>query len=314
MSFKDTILSIMGKKKQNQAEAEIRSIVILFNKVNHASLIAATLAERLCNERIGGNVSVMMADIRDGFSDDADRYIWLDCGTPDQYTSYYVPGGKFPVGQEAELKAWFEELKAKSVVLSPIVRQDRQIEETVLGLVYLYLYEADIASEMDRPLFMRYAMLSEQFLSGDNRMEEHDVTAYSTALLWAYNNYNGMPITLKTMEALLTPSEGQVSNFIEKQPLINKAMTNRYKAVQIGNRMVYQFSSTGPEIYGLLRRAALAKKEFLHVSMGSFGSVLYSSVPMPEPAKSNYGGVLDLTPSIELMATAVTWKVELNAA
>lgn len=311
MKIKDAFLSLVGRRQKDQPQEEIKSVVILFNKINHVSLIAATLCERIYQERVG--IAVTLVDIRDIFPENADRYLWLDCGSPLDFIAYFMPGGKYPVGKEAELKTWFDNLSKKSLVFTSPTGSEYELEETLLGKLFFHLYEERVARADDQVLFSRYAMLSESWL--DERMENDEAAAYTTALHWAYQNYNGAPISLNTLLTLLTPSESEVQTFLEKQKLLNRALSTRYRTVQVGNRMVYQLTAMGPEVYGLLRRVRMVKKPFMHVSMGGFGMVMYSSIPLPEAAsaKGSLGGILDLTPSVEPVDKATAWKVSVVA-
>lgn len=304
--IKNAVFNMIGLGQKDEPSKEIKSVVILFNKVNHTSILAATFCERIYLERVP-DVKVTLVDIRDMVPEDADRYIWVECGGPKSYVTYFMPGGKAPVTLiEASVKALLRHLLENSVVIEPIVRQDRQIEETTLGRMFFHLFEEGLAAMEDRTLFAKYAMLSEEYLG--EKMDDISAAGYTTALTWAYNNYNGYPVTLKTMEVLLSPSQEEAMAFKEKQRLLNRALTSRFKVIHVGNRVVYQLTATGPEIYGLMRRIALARKEFLHISTGCFGTIYYASIPMPEPSQSSIGGILDLTPTVELMTAAGTWK------
>lgn len=287
-------------------EKEVNKVAVVINTINHASLIAGTLYTLLLREHT--SLSAVLIDVRDPFPTDVDLYVWMDCGTSAQFQEYYrhaVAGSLTP----DEDRKWYANVVRKSKYIIPDTSPTRTPEETVIGSMLQYASNlntirpdlfggavegekkhASVPADVTR-LYMRYAVLEESFSSD---MSAEDCCLYYDAIEMAYQFYHGMPLTLSHFEGRI-PTTEEIRLFLEAQKEINKILTLRCRVINVMGRNLYYLTSTGPDVHGLIRRITLAKKDYVHVSTGSYGSVLCASVCVPNGVGFEKGA-LNLSP------------------
>lgn len=291
------IFSFFSQKKVSVEIPPAKSVAVIFNLANHVSLLAATMYATTMKERT--SLEVHLVDIRDIFPE-VDRYVWVDCGTTDDFRDYYGQMAKNAYSDAWKIKALIDKMAASSIIISPMVRQHRTIEETTIGKVFFLLYEEDIVTLNDRSTFARYAISSEEWLLAS--MEASSAASYSAALQWCYHRYIGKPLTLKDFKLLLSePSEEALEEYKQEQKEINRVISTRCRMASAGNLDFHYVVTTGPEVYGVIRRIAMAKKNYLHASEGSFGRVLYASMPIPSELIDQKRGLFTLAPRNEVV-------------
>lgn len=286
------------KKEESSNGAEVRSVCVIFNLINHASLMAAVLYATVLEERTA--LDVHLVDIRDVFPDDADAYVWFEAGTMEEYRAYYVSqysAAKITPGPE--LMKGFDAIEAKSTYVFEDTRQDMLVDDTVIGKAFRELTDFEIINQSERTLFSKYAVLSMGWLQQSS--EPSDVVAYHEALQWCYHRYCGKPMTIADLKQLSTVSEEKVEEYIRDQKNVNRSIAQRCKSAYVDGKFVYYLTATGSEIYGIIRRIRVTKNDFIHCSLGSNGVILYASsaIISEDFTRSFIGqGVLNLIPKI----------------
>lgn len=286
------------KKHEGVGEAEVRSVCVIFNLINHASLMAAVLYATVLEERTA--LDVHLVDVRDVFPDDADQYIWFEAGTMEEYRAYYVSQySAAKVAPSSELMKRFDAIEKRSTYVTEDSRQDMLVDDTVIGKAFRELVDCEIISNSERVLFSKYAMLSIGWLHQSS--EAHEIVAYSEALQWCYHRYSGKPMTIADFKQLSSVTEEKVEEYIRDQKNVNRSIAQRCKSAYVDGKFVYYLTATGSEIYGIIRRIRVTKNEFLHCSLGSNGIILYASsaVTSEDFIESFVGqGILNLIPKI----------------
>lgn len=267
-------IPFFGKKKKQ--DRVVTSIAIVFNIVNHASLMAAMLVGCFLRERT--DLEISMIDIRDNIPMNASFYIWLDAGEHDDFRSY-MEGAAI---NNVQLRKWVMELKDRSLFLNSTKTQDRGVADTIIGQAYDFLEQSYTAGLDDRLLFSRYAVVSEEWLG--NNIDAETASSYSEALQYSYYHYLGKELTLEILQSLLSPKEEKMAKYQADQKLFNRAMASRCRVRVIVGRTVQYLTATGPEVYAIVRRIALTRQEFMHVTEGSYGHVVYASISLPDAA------------------------------
>ena len=283
-------LSIPFFRKKEEVKAEIKSVVVMFNIVNHASLIAAVLYATLLRER--SSLDVTLVDIRDVIPRTADKYVWMDCGYFEDFKVYFEAAAM----NNSKARNWAMDMKDKAVFLVSTKANDRTVIDTVIGMAYEEIEKDEITSLDDRLLFSRYAVLSEAWLT--NGIDAESATAYALALQWCYHHYLGKVMTVETLRDLLRSNSNEVEEYLQDQKAFNRAMGSRCRPITIANRSAMYITSTGPEIFGIIRRIALTKQEFIHVTEGSYARVVYASLAVPDTALESRR-IFKLMPEIE---------------
>lgn len=273
---------------------DARSIAIVFNLVNHASVLAAVLFAKYFEER-ASDIKITMVDVRDVFPKGIDHYYWIECGTGDGFRDYFAKTGL--MGLLKEDKDWLKTLPDCSTYLDSDIIQDRTVEQTVFGKMFNMLEALELIDDRDQTLIYRYGAMAEKWLTND--MDADTAAVYQCALKWCYHFYTGKDITLNDMIRLSLPTEEKTIAYVGDQRRINRTIGSRCRFTMVGSHTVQYITSTGPEVYGLVRRIALSNKEFVHVSEGSYGIVLFSSISIDEKVIDG-NGILVLAPETVL--------------
>lgn len=282
-------------RKKDEAQPEIKKVAVIANIVDQSSLLAATLYTLV--KRRHGEQEVCLVDIRDAFPE-ADQYVWMDCGSPSHLKEYFMGLLQVQGTHQAAQRAWYDTVIKKSLHLTslPAQTEDPDPACTVIGHALYQLVKEGLLQEDEIGPYMRFSVLSIAFHT--DKIEKEDVVAFYDLLEMAYQYYLGQNLSLEHFLHSSAPAQLEVDLFIEHQKAVNRAMVSKVREIVVGHRSVHYVTTVGPEVHGLIRRLRLAKKEFIHMSMGSYGSVLYASIPVPAEL-SEHKALLRLTPEVE---------------
>lgn len=293
------IKKYFNKKKEVK---EVKSIAVIFNVVDHASLMAAVLTD-ICLNKAG--MKTHLVDVRDVFPV-ADLYLWLDAGNCETFKTY-MKTSIIGCHQDGIYYAANEVLK-RSVFSHSSLKDEKNFEDTITGKAFNFLIDGGYASIEDRTAFARTAMVGIEWLKGLNHKDSGiEAAAYYNCLQKAYSHYIGQKLTLADIVQTLEGSEKEAEEYSRKQKEFGLAISRRCRHIDIHGRGTQYLTMTGPEVYGVIRRIALTKQDYCHVSEGSYGTVLFASLEIPEQILKERGG-FHLTPlgekSVKLRSNA----------
>lgn len=271
-----SIISLFRKKEEKTME--IRKVCVLFNLPDHTSLLAAALFTAVVREYEG--LDVDMYDIRDDVSHGYDQYVWIDAGQPEAYLAYYSQILKWDAGLKDHTGL------AKLMRTASLTYESDHREEGLTALEKVL----DALEERGHPSVVaplrRFTTMNEAFMTLE--ADGKTIELYSRLLKTCYRYYQGEAIHLEDFILLAPASEEDIAVAMVTQQLVCKALASKVREAYVHGRYFHYINFTTPEIYGLFRRLKLAKKEFLHVAMGSYGVVTYSSLPVALE-KTQYG-------------------------
>lgn len=274
------------RKNEQVPMQDVKSVTVVFNLVDHASLLSASLYA-LLRETLDG-VSVRLIDIRDPLVDETDQYVWIGLGDWAAIQAYY---------QQIAVGSTVEETQAHKTYLNRI----RQRSEFIATDSNEFLLETTLARvDQGNPTFPdvdlchRFSVMSETFMTPEIDIE--GLEWYHRVLGLAYRLYQGHSVKLTDFHQCLPGSEQAQQDFLQAQKAVIRTANMKMREVHAAGRHMHLLTALDSEIYGLLRRVRLSKKEWLHVSMGSYGVVTSASVPVHLDVKSYGGHVLYLGP------------------
>jgi len=297
-AIKSAVLSPFGKKKVAE-DRVIRTIAVIFNLANHASLMAATLfvmVHRFMDE----TVSVVLVDIRDRLPQEMDQYVWIDAGGPDVFTTYCQQNAT-AISNPSAIKLWCKRLEEYSIVLTTEEDTKGLLSNTSMGKAITLLGGVDCIGESLHMLLTRYGLLSQEFMQ--TNIDVWNYCKYYAALEAAYNFYMGHDVGVTDISKALAIPEEVCEGFDASQKRVSKAMVFKSRETIIDNRTVQYITALGPDIFNIIRRIRLAKKPFVHMSTGSYGQVVYSDIKFSEDVEFDKA-VFMLTPPAPTMAPA----------
>lgn len=284
--------NILPFLRKEQKEVAINKIAVVINVTNHASLIAGVLYTLLAKRYSDKEVTLL--DVRDPISADQDLYVWVNSGTLTQFKEYHQSA--VGVSQHIEEdRLWYKHISTRSVFLLPDTSPSRDVDRNTVGTALTHGYQEGFFPREEYEAYMRYAVLEEKFDS--DAMDQTEACLYYDTLQQAYYPYMGYDVKIEHIR-LSDPSQEEVELFTAQQSDINKAIAKKYRIINLGGRTFYYITTMGKDIHGLIRRIRLAKKDFIHVSAGSYGNVVYASSMIPEGFMMGKG-VLNLTPVVE---------------
>lgn len=267
-----------NRKKKESKEIVINKVAILFNLANHASLLTAAIYAMLRQET---GIQVALVDIRDAFPEDMDAYYWIDSGSPEQHKDFVFSQMQRPLITMAD-RTWVNRLKSCSTIIKPndISENDRSPIDGIFSKMLMQARDEELIPESIHRLMLRFTVLSELFMTPD--IDPEDCFIYYEALELAYRFYLGRDVKVDDFLHLSHPTEKELGKFMESQKQVNRALLYKRREIRIGSQSVQYLNALTPDLYGLIRRIVLAKKEFAHISMGSYGQVLYASIPISQ--------------------------------
>lgn len=272
------------KKHKEEEQKEMKTISIVFNVVNHASLVAATLAD-ICLTKAG--IETTMVDIRDVFPV-TDLYLWLDAGdkrTFENYMKTVVIGNPL-----RDVYSDVKEISEKSIFLTSEVKQEAMFENMILGRLFTYLLEKGYVNDGQQRAFTRLAMTGSNWLSGlSGKNDGIEVASYYQVLQICYRHYVGVKTTVMALELIMEGSDVGAEEYKLRQKEFGLAMSRRCRYVSVLGQGMQYLTMTGPEVFGIIRRISLSKQQYCHVSEGSYGTVVFASVAIPDKFLNDHG-------------------------
>lgn len=264
------MLSILNRS-QKRTVSELmsaESITVVFNLVNHESLVAASMLHDALVER--SNKATLL-DIRDALVL-ADTYVWVGCGDEIDLIQYYTGAGysKKQLGEIMQSSLFVENTaEADSVAISDgMIVKAAELAESLPSVNDKILSTPVIT-------FRRWAIASMQFHS--NEIEKELYYAYSELLNVCYLRYHGMEFSDRPLNSYSPTALRDVEMLETKHAITNKALTKKVHEVKYSNRVFSHITSMGPDIYNLIRRLNMAKKLFMHVSESFSGGIIFSN-------------------------------------
>ena len=274
-------LSKFFSRKQEELQT-VTSVAVVFNIANHLSLLAATLYS-LVRGLHDPDVQVILVDIRDNLPE-ADRYVWIDAGRPQVLRDALkdrIGSIKDPNGEKARIAL----IEKNSIVLETEATDTPSISTTSLGKVMMELEATFPSLEEDslpRRLAARLWGLSLAFEQPKVAVEDYE--SYTRVLEMAYVGYHGTKISLQDLNTAAIdrgePNEERLLAFREEQQFFASLIGRKTRLELIGTTWAYYITAMGPDVYAFIRRIRLAKKPYIHTSMGCYGVVVYTDSPL----------------------------------
>ena len=280
--------------RKEEAAVDVKKIAVVANIADQASLVAATLYTLVKRQK--GEQSVQLIDIRDAFPE-ADQYVWIDCGSASHLKEYFAGFVQASQASQSAQKAWYDGVVKKSLHIHARPQSGEELDPTcsVIGQVIYRLVEEELLQPDEIGSYMRLAVLSTNFHT--DKIEKEDCITFYDILELAYQHYLGHPLTVGGFILTAPPSQLEIDLFVDHQKAVNQALVSKVREIIVGGRSVHYLTTVGPEVYGLIRRLRLAKKDFIHMSMGSYGTILYASVPVPAEM-AEHKSLLKLAPEV----------------
>lgn len=274
--------------------------VVIFNLVDHRSLMAAVALHILSAE------PCVIVDVRDNIPMDAEKYTLLDVGNVRHMQGYLEALSKDPASGKV-VRAWLKKLSQSSTVITTHYREGMTVDDSSLGMVLLKLLdEKAIEGPMYR-LFCRVAVMGNTFHQANMQVEACAV--YYRLIDLCYQYYHGVVSGARIIEQITRLAsvlgstqcevlmKEEVEKFKSRQQYLNTALSSKTREINVAGHMVLYTTMMGPEIYGLIRRMAMANREYIHCSQGSFGMVLHGNTELADILNVEGHGVYKLFPA-----------------
>lgn len=267
--------NLFGRKKIRDNIFTAKTITVVYNVVDHASLMAAVFYYMVLKVCSGKRVSLV--DIRDSIPFDSVHYVWVSCATEETLPKIFEAEAM----QNSELLNWVRGLTDKSTFLNASKAHEVTFEKTVIGIAMNHLNEnfSDTA-RMDRlyttnnPIFNRYAVIGSKWHT--NELTPDEVAVYSKALLMAY------AVALGVEEGDIECFESNLALGVEDQEMImdtikilNTKMADYCRSYWVRGVNYIRVTRMGPEVYSIIRRIMLSNRTVRHDSMGLYGEVTF---------------------------------------
>lgn len=251
-------------------------IAVIFNLPDHESLLAAAMASLLLKEK----AEVILSDIRDPLPE-SESYLWIGCGNQTSLSGYYA--------DQLDRKDLATVFSSSVFIMRP-VKERIELEDGLIFQVSDALEDAGV----DSVAMKRWAIVSLNWFSSD--LAQELVVPYYEVLAKASSLYTGDDVSLSEFTAISQEcSESELRDFEQRQVKINKTIARKVRQIPLGDKIFHMVTGLSDDIYGILRRLSLAKKSILHLSMGSYGMVLYSDKPV-DAERMKLVNALNLSP------------------
>lgn len=253
---------------ETQPLTKFKEIVLIFNRIHHASLIAAVMYAIAMRER-GDNVT--MIDVRDDFYlSGADQYVWIDTQT---------------LGTNAEIP---KEIRRSSVYINtePVDMTDVFVDTpteflppTVVDTVFDRLNASGALQGVQKSVYNRIRLLTRAF---ERKMNDAgNCCAYYDLIdhaLEYYFNHTSEDFS----ERMLEPTPDKVRNFLIQQQDVTAVTRRRLSVTTLQGRNVFMVTDVDKSVYGTLRRIRITGNNYVHLSVGTHGKFIQTSlVKMP---------------------------------
>ncbi len=278
------MLSILNRSQKASTTAELmdaESICVVFNIVNHESLVAASMLHDVLKRR--GDNAVLL-DIRDALVR-SETYIWVGCGDEFDLMKYY--------GTNITRKSLTAMVK-NSIFIDNTADPDSWLINEGMVVKVAELAELSMPTTekirigTDSVTFRKWAITSMMY--HNNGLDKVEYFAYSELLNMCYLRYHGMEYSDTPLENFSPRSvrEADIEALEAKHAITNKALTRKVHEVNHGGRAFAHITSMGPDVYNLIRRLNMAKKSFIHASESFLCGVVFSNAHIEGMAFSDH--------------------------
>lgn len=276
------MLSILNWNQKESTAAELmaaENICIVFNIINHESLVAASMLHDAVKRR--GDNAVLL-DIRDALVR-SDTYVWVGCGDEFDLMKYY--------GTNISRKSLTAMIKNSIFIDNTAEADSCLISEGMVvkaaDLAELVVSGSDkIHIGNDLVTFRKWALTSMMYHS--NGLDKTEYFAYSELLNTCYLRYHGMEYSDVSLESFSPRSIRDEAVEEAKHAITNKALTRKVHEVNHGGRGFAHITSMGPDVYNLIRRLNMAKKNFIHASESFLCGIVFSNAHVETMAFSDH--------------------------
>lgn len=304
---KTRITNTLGKiipffKKEEKMEQAPKTFVVIFNLANHISLLAATIYSAMLRA-VDPEYQVALIDIRDRIPRTADRYLWVESGSPANLEPLFKEHAA-TAANPAEDRMWYRILREKSKVFESHHSETGEIAASVFGkIIHQFIGETspeefseNYEVRLGTVLLTHYWGLSKEFAKSTISVE--DYIHYYRGLKLAYDAYHETPVSLEDLNSALKTVDGEEEGFSEKQKYMANLIARKTSETMVGRKHAFSISTLGPDVYGILRRIKLARKAFIHISMGAHGPVVYTESVLDSTVEVSKD-TLTLAPTVE---------------
>lgn len=263
------IKSILTKKLKpefadTEPQTRFKEIVLIFNRISHSSLIAATMFAVTMRAR-GDNVT--MIDVRDDFYlSGADQYVWVDTQI---------------LGTNAEIP---KVIRSKSIYINTetvdmtdvfVDTPSEFLAPTVVDTVYDRLKSSGCLSEYQKTVYNRIRLLARTFQ--DKMTDAGNCCAYYDIIDHALEYY--FHHTEEDFsEQMLEPSPEKVRCFLQSQKDITNVTKRRLSSASLQGIPVFMVTDVDKSVYGTLRRIGITGQSYVHISMGTHGKFIQTNL------------------------------------
>jgi len=276
------MLSLLNWNQKESTAAELmnaENICIVFNIVNHESLVAASMLHDVLKRR-GENA--ILLDIRDALVR-SNTYVWVGCGDEFDLMKYY--------GTNISRKSLITMVKNSIFIDNTAEADSCSISEGMVvkaaELAELVIPDSGkIRIGNDSVTFRKWALTSMMY--HNNGLDKTEYFTYSELLNRCYLRYHGMEYSDAPLESFSPGSIRDEAVEEAKHAITNKALTRKVHEVNHGGRGFARITSMGPDVYNLIRRLNMAKKNFIHVSESFLCGVIFSNAHVETMAFSDH--------------------------
>lgn len=248
-------------------------ISVIYNSVNHASLIAAALVVVGLSQT--KQYQVRMVDIRDGIPEGCDCYLWIAAGNIDEIRKNHQGTGGILRKVDSHHFSFFSEVEAASTVIPMVCFKDMVPSDTVIVKAVKFFVAKGYLPETFLKQAHALGRLSIEFFSPT--MEEKDLILYRKAIQWASYVAGGEITAFHEADYAEDRLPGTR----------NETLTQLVGMTDIGGESVQYVTTMSSSVHMLIRRGKLLGRRFIHSSMGLNGPVIWSDVALHQYGKAS---------------------------
>lgn len=273
-AFKTSSFFGSGQRQQGEVYQEtepmsqFKEVVVVFNRIHHASLIAAVMYAIAMRER-GDNVT--MVDIRgDFYISKADQYVWIDT---------QVLGTNVEIPKEIRQGSVYINTEAVDMTDVFVDTPTEFLRPTVVDTVYDRLRASGVLTEHQKSVYNRIRLLARAFEEKMN--DASNCCAYYDVIDHAFEYYLNHTSEDFT-ERMLEPSPDKVRQFLVEQKGVTSVTRRRLSTTTLQGQDIFMVTDTDKSVYGTLRRIRITGNNYVHLSVGTHGKFIQTSlVKMP---------------------------------
>ena len=278
--LKNLVKKVDQTVQNNRLWMDHKRTAVIFNIANHESLISAVLMTAVIR-RTCGECKVDLYDIRDPLVATYDGYIWIGLGEGSALSQYY---------QDKKL---FTEIQKHSTFINAIVAQPHEDEDevdelraldgTLVSQTHDRLLEAGFESAM---LLKKWSFPSLRFFT--NRIDPDVCCRYYELLSTCYAAYYSNDDDLEPVLSIsLDATDDEVKAYFKATAKVNRKLSRSVRQIVVRETMYSFLSELSEDTYKILRILRMGNRNYLHGSMGSYGNVFYSNIPIDPKVISN---------------------------